>query len=91
MKQSNSCYGRAFEEAAVTCRVIRDSNNFTRLVTVTIVVVGLAIGIDTDHFMHCKRLEERLKHGTEEHYTAEWDNSSCDDKVHFVVTWNQEN
>jgi len=55
-------------EAQVMCTNIRDSALFTNLVILTILVVGITIGIDTDHQRDCERLKLRT-------------GSSCETKV----------
>ena len=39
---------------------MRDSGAFQQLITWTILLVGVTIGVDTDTFMHCGRREARL-------------------------------
>jgi len=46
-------------------RAFRDSNQFTLLVTLMILIVGLANGVETDFLLRCARLEKR-SHGRED-------------------------
>eukprot|EP00615_Pteridomonas_danica_P011765 CAMPEP_0114346930 /NCGR_PEP_ID=MMETSP0101-20121206/13474_1 /TAXON_ID=38822 ORGANISM="Pteridomonas danica, Strain PT" /NCGR_SAMPLE_ID=MMETSP0101 /ASSEMBLY_ACC=CAM_ASM_000211 /LENGTH=1430 /DNA_ID=CAMNT_0001483895 /DNA_START=53 /DNA_END=4345 /DNA_ORIENTATION=+ len=43
------------------CIRIRDDPRFSTLIVVTIVLVGVMIGVDTDQLMHCVRYEWRVK------------------------------
>jgi len=49
-----------FETVCDECKKIRDAAWFAQLITVTIIVVGIVIGADTDQFMHCERYARRV-------------------------------
>ena len=51
-----------WEQSVELCQKWRDSTWFTSLVTTTIIVVGLFIGIETDQFMGCVRYTNRRTH-----------------------------
>jgi hypothetical protein len=40
-----------FEDAVAICTKIRDASWFNGIITVTIILVGLVIGTNTDHFL----------------------------------------
>ena len=48
------------EQAAALCRKVRDATWFTVLVTLSILVVGVMVGWDTDAMLRCDRLDRRV-------------------------------
>ena len=53
-----------FETVCRRCKKIRDSNWFTNTITVTILSVGVMIGVETDSLMSCDRYN--LRHNRDE-------------------------
>ena len=63
-------------------KAISDSNAFAQVITLTIIIVGVMIGVETDQLMHCNRREGRMD-SQPWHNTSYWkdQDSWCDDGV----------
>ena len=49
-----------FELISNLAKQIRDSSTFSLLITATIIIIGVMIGVDTDDGLRCSRMQSRL-------------------------------
>ena len=52
--------GSAWEEIAHRARRLSESSTFSLVITATIIIIGVMIGVDTDDGLRCSRLRSRL-------------------------------
>jgi hypothetical protein len=50
----------SFDRVELAAKTLRDSGYFNLLITVTIIIIGVMIGVDTDDGLNCSRLRSRL-------------------------------
>ena len=64
-------------------KVVSESNAFAQCITLTIIVVGIMIGIETDQLMHCSRRTARMEAQAAWRNVSFWEDqdSWCDDGV----------
>jgi len=71
-----SLFELRFKEATDKAEAIATSANFNNLITVTIIVVGVMIGVDTDRLMACERFTLHERDGA---------SPNCGDSLESVI------
>jgi len=86
---------RKYHKIVNKMKEFRDSNTFSLIITITILIVGVVIGFDMDHSLKCSRLENRINdHNHDEEDDDEHHNykhnllHTCKDELlySFIIT-----
>jgi len=67
------------------CFKIRDSSAFTHVITATIVLVGIVIGLDTDFNIHCERIEFKVDSRDDDDRYSSQDYDCKHPPIYFAV------
>jgi len=80
---------KTYFEYVQRARELRDSPQFSVLITVTIITVGIVIGFDTDASLRCSRLEDRADSRKSDDHFKETAVEKCSHEATYsvVITW----